>query len=296
MISPADTPEISPTLPEIEGRRVYDPETGTYIIVEDPPTESLETIQWDTIATDSIRRIVQQDSFSTIDENSPTASRKGNAGAWFLNDKDGKPITLIYCDTIGSFKGTIAPFKREGLWGFIDTAGTEVIPPQFDKPGIPKPKMELVPGGKFQMGDTFGDGDEDERPVHEVQLNSFQMAATETTLAAYDLFCKATGRDLVKDRDWGRGQRPVIYVNWYDAIEYCNWLSIQHNLQPVYRIDKNRKDPNNTNSSDYLKWTVQSNWAANGYRLPTEAEWEYAAKGGPIKIHTAIVVVIVWMW
>ncbi|MEM6376667.1 MAG: SUMF1/EgtB/PvdO family nonheme iron enzyme, partial [Bacteroidota bacterium] len=281
-INPAiDTAEASPRLPEIRGRRVYAPETGTYIIIEDQSTESLETIQWDSIAADSIRRIVQQDSLPTTDKDSPTASRKGNAGAWFLNDKQGEVLAIIYCDTIGAFRGNIAPFKREGLWGFIDTSGTEVISPQFDSPGIPKPKMVTVPGGSFQMGDTFGDGSEDERPVHEVELNSFQMATTETTFEAYDLFCRATGRTLVSDIDWGRVQRPIINVSWYDAVEYCNWLSIQHGLQLVYRIDKTKKDPNNSSGLDDVKWTVQANWAANGYRLPTEAEWEYAAKGGP---------------
>lgn len=73
---------------------------------------------------------------------------------------------------------------------------------------------------------------------------------------------------------------PVEQVSWYDCIEYCNKRSIKEGMTPVYTIDKNKKDPNNTSEYDDIKWTVKANWSANGYRLPTEAEWEYAAGGG----------------
>jgi formylglycine-generating enzyme len=73
---------------------------------------------------------------------------------------------------------------------------------------------------------------------------------------------------------------PVEKVNWYDCLEYCNKRSVKEGLKPYYTIDKTKKDPNNTNDLDDLKWTVTTNEGVSGYRLPTEEEWEYAAGGG----------------
>jgi formylglycine-generating enzyme required for sulfatase activity len=80
---------------------------------------------------------------------------------------------------------------------------------------------------------------------------------------------------------------PVEMVSWYDAIEYCNKRSAAEGLAPYYKIDKSKKDPNNLpdprfGELDDVRWTVTVNPVANGYRLPTEAEWEYAAGGGQL--------------
>ena len=121
----------------------------------------------------------------------------------------------------------------------------------------------FVKGGTFSMGSNRGD--DDEEPVHSVTVGSFYMSKYEVTFEQYDEFCEATGRDKLDDEGWGRNARPVINVSWYDAVEFCNWLSEKEGLTPVYR-----------GSGD----NISSNFDANGYRLPTEAEWEYAARGG----------------
>ena len=125
-------------------------------------------------------------------------------------------------------------------------------------------EMVLVDAGNFRMG--CEEGERDERPVHEVELTKpFYISKYSVTFDQFDEFCIDTDREPPDDRGWGRGDRPVIGLNWYDAAAFCNWASDQAGLDRCYYGE--RED---------LAWDVLS----EGYRLPTEAEWEYAARGG----------------
>lgn len=136
------------------------------------------------------------------------------------------------------------------------------------------PEMVSISGGSFQMGSR--DGERNEIPVHEVILGDFEISKYEVTVSEFEAFVTATnyktdaekrgysncyinGRWMKKDGvSWRCGvagnirptdeyNHPVIHVSWYDATAYCQWLT-EH--------------------------------TGDNYRLPTEAEWEYAAKGG----------------
>jgi formylglycine-generating enzyme required for sulfatase activity len=114
------------------------------------------------------------------------------------------------------------------------------------------PVMLMIAGGEFTMGSDRNQISPDERPAHEVTLQNFAISRYEVTFVEYDRFAEATGRPLPDDNGWGRGKRPVINVNWADASAYARWLSAR---------------------------------TGKRYRLPTEAEWEYAAAGGSDSVY-----------
>ena len=117
--------------------------------------------------------------------------------------------------------------------------------------------MALIPAGFFQMGDPFNEGGGDERPVHTVTVDGFWMDTYEVSNTMYKQY------DASHSSYNNTPEHPVEKVSWWDAIKYCNWRSRQEGLEACYN--------ESTGACDFNK---------SGYRLPTEAEWEYAARGG----------------
>jgi formylglycine-generating enzyme required for sulfatase activity len=105
--------------------------------------------------------------------------------------------------------------------------------------------MVHIPVGNFTIGSPSGEGNGDEHPAHKVFINDFWLGKYEVTFEQFDFFCRETRRNLPFDEGWGRGNRPVVNVSWEDARSYCQWLS-QKTGQKI--------------------------------RLPSEAEWEKAAR------------------
>jgi formylglycine-generating enzyme required for sulfatase activity len=127
-------------------------------------------------------------------------------------------------------------------------AGSQVENPKSEDDG-----MVQIPAGRFTMGDQ----DEPDAPPHEVTLSSFYMDKYLVTQAEYE--------KLMKDNPsrWKNPQNPVESVRWSDAVKFCNARSRAEGRTPCY---------------DLTTW--QCNFEADGYRLPTEAEWEYACRAG----------------
>lgn len=128
-----------------------------------------------------------------------------------------------------------------------------------------KPDMVTVKGGTFMMGTKDNPYIEtDEQLAHEVSVNDFEIGKFEVSIFEWSAYVRDQKLKF-PNISYVSKNSPIRSISWIDAINYCNWLSEKNGYKPVY------KRTNNQYTCDF---------SANGYRLPTEAEWEFAAKGG----------------
>ena len=141
----------------------------------------------------------------------------------------------------------------------------------FESSSVVGMQMVSIPKGSFTMGSGSGEsGRFENETTRKVTLSAFALGKFEVTQAQYE---HVMGYNPSFFRD---ANLPVETITWYDAIEFCNKLSVLEGLTAVYSV--NGRTPSTGHPINGA--TVAASWGANGYRLPTEAEWEYACRGG----------------
>ncbi|WP_169315719.1 SUMF1/EgtB/PvdO family nonheme iron enzyme [Haliscomenobacter hydrossis] len=138
------------------------------------------------------------------------------------------------------------------------------------KPIAFRDQMVLIPGTTFEMGSRKKEAS-DIVPTHPVTLSPFYIDKYELSFKEYNIYLKDSSKKTFDNRS---ENDPVINITWWDAIKFCNWLSIEDGYEEVYEFVPGGE--------------LIVHWKRDGYRLPTESEWEYAASGGFNKYSTEV--------
>lgn len=196
---------------------------------------------------DDVRRRLQ----ALAKSNGPLLQQLLNEKGGELEDVRPKLARMIGVAPEGAGTTASPPAALTGAAALLEQVRKRALAVTRNAAGYPEAEfpdqliMVEIPEGPFTVGSPPGQGDADEHPAHRVLVPAYWIGKTEVTFEQYDRFCRETNRSLANDGGWGRGRLPVIHVSWQEAADFCQWLAAKTGLP---------------------------------FRLPTEAEWEKAAR------------------